>query len=427
MSKPNTFFRGSELPRLLVLLVILIFGLVYFWHVLTARDVPAVEPVVRADDPPRPVVPDQAPEFESVTDKTPVGLRDMAAYVTLLKRVEATPPDVQAGKGRRDVLYAHLWDNPAHFRGVPVHLLGTAFRSIRYESKKSRTGWLHEAWVVTTDSHPNPYVCIFEDPPKGFPLGAAISERVVFDGYFLKLMAYEARDTRRAAPLLIGRIGWTPGPTAQERGRGVRPQVPGWRWSSVSCSSSRSTAGSRDCAGLWHRRLDPRPRASVPPTRSPPRRWPDGSSRSPRCMNPTPMPKSPRAESAPLALWLRGRWAIGCPRMDPRPGHLWDGGIVAPMRDQERGGDGPILLLISLAPLASLTVTAATDRPSYSYWPARPHHLHRDEHQPYCRRSRRLRHESVTITRQGIEVWRMPGPMVCPTLALLLQPGQSRQ
>jgi hypothetical protein len=224
VSKPNPFFRGSELPRLLVLLVILIFGLDSLCHVLSVSDVPAFEPVVRAYVPPRPVVPDQAPEFESVTDKTPVGLRDMAAYVTLLKRVEATPPDALAGKGRRDILYAHLWDNPAHSRGVPVHLLGTAFRSIRYESKKSRTGWLHEAWVVTTDSHPNPYVCIFEDPPKGFPLGAEISERVVFDGYFLKLMAYEAHDVRRAAPLLIGRIGWTPGPTAHGGGRRVRPE-----------------------------------------------------------------------------------------------------------------------------------------------------------------------------------------------------------
>ena len=321
MSKLKTFFRGSELPRLLVLLVILIFGLIYFWHVLSARDVPAVEPVVRADDPPRPVVPDQAPEFESVTDKTPVGLRDMAAYVTLLKRVEATPPDALAGKGRRDVLYAHLWDNPAHSRGVPVHLLGTAFRSIRYESKKSRTGWLHEAWVVTSDSHPNPYVCIFEDPPKGFPLGAAISERVVFDGYFLKLMAYEARDmsARGAAPDRPDRLDAGPDGTGG-RPRGP-PRVPGWRWSSVSCWSSRSSAGSRDCVGLWHRRLDPRPRASVPPTRSPPRRWPDGSSRSPRSTNPTPSPKSPRAESASFAPWLRGRWAIGCPRMCPRAGH----------------------------------------------------------------------------------------------------------
>ena len=33
----------------------------------------------------------------------------------------------------------------------------------------------------------------------------------------------------------------------------------------------------------------------------------------------------------------------------------------------------------------------------------------------------------VTITRQAIEVWRMPDLGVCPALALLLQPGQSRQ
>jgi hypothetical protein len=35
---------------------------------------------------------------------------------------------------------------------------------------------------------------------------------VVFNGYFLKLMRYQAGDVPRAAPLLVGRIGWTPRP-----------------------------------------------------------------------------------------------------------------------------------------------------------------------------------------------------------------------
>ena len=47
-------------------------------------------------------------------------------------------------------------------------------------------------------SHPDatkyPYSCVFEDAPDGFPLGADVFERVVFNGYFLKIMKYEAGD-----------------------------------------------------------------------------------------------------------------------------------------------------------------------------------------------------------------------------------------
>jgi hypothetical protein len=82
---------------------------------------------------------------------------------------------------------------------------------------------------------------------------------------------------------------------------------------------------------------------------------------------------------------------------------------------------------ISLAPQASLTVSAATDRPSYRIGqPVRitftetntgPNAVGVDVCGPI----------PVTITRQGIEVWRMSGPMAYPVPALLLQPGRSRQ
>jgi len=100
---------------------------------------------------------------------------------------------------------------------VPVHLLGTAERIISYEWKKSPKGRLYEAWIITHESQGHPYCCVFEDLPKGLPLGPGVSERVVFNGYFLKQVRYLAgRDIARAAPVLIGRIGWTPGHTRRE-------------------------------------------------------------------------------------------------------------------------------------------------------------------------------------------------------------------
>ncbi len=113
---------------------------------------------------------------------------------------------------RRDVVLAHLWQNPQLYRGIPIHLLGTANRVLRYPSKLAKTGWLYEAWVITPETTRLPYVCVFEDVPEGFPIGPNVSERVVFNGYFLKIMKYQAADVTRGAPVLVGRIGWERAP-----------------------------------------------------------------------------------------------------------------------------------------------------------------------------------------------------------------------
>jgi hypothetical protein len=210
-----------------------------------------------AGAPPAPIVPDSSPEFETVRDKTPLSFRDTAAYAQLLTRARETPAERLAAQSRRDVFLSHLYERPAHYRGVPIHLLGTAGRVARYESKLSRNGWLYEAWVVTPDSQGFPYVCVFEDPPRGFPIGADISERVVFDGYFLKLLAYRAGDKARVAPVLVGRLGWTP-PAA---GAGGSTRGPSF-WISLALAAMFLVSLMRWVAQL-RRFLAPRPRPSL--------------------------------------------------------------------------------------------------------------------------------------------------------------------
>jgi hypothetical protein len=211
------FFRGAELGRLLVLVAILIVGWALAWKYMHSRVAPPLDapgPAVRAALPR--AEPDSSPEFETVTDWTPIGLRDMAAYELLLRRARETGPDKLATQGRRDTAYTDLWERPERFRGVPIHLLGTARRIHSYDSKLSRTGRIYEAWVGTHESQNNPYVCVFEDLPKGMPVGPDTVERVVFNGYFLKEMRYLAgNDVKRGAPVLIGTIGWTPVETAK--------------------------------------------------------------------------------------------------------------------------------------------------------------------------------------------------------------------
>ncbi|MGO9465826.1 MAG: hypothetical protein ACLQIB_04110 [Isosphaeraceae bacterium] len=209
MERPSAFFRGSELPRLLILAAIMIGGWVLAWNYLQKRPEPAEAPPTVAGKP-EPVVPDRSPEFESVTDRTPISLRDNAAYSVLLARAREKSPSDLAAASRRDIFLPHLWETPAQYRGVPVHLLGAARQVLRYPSKLTPKGWLYEAWIFTPDATRVPYVCVFEDAPQGLPIGTNISERVVFNGYFLKVMKYQAGDVPRGAPVLIGRIGWSP-------------------------------------------------------------------------------------------------------------------------------------------------------------------------------------------------------------------------
>jgi hypothetical protein len=166
-----------------------------------------------------PIVPDRSPEFETVDDRTEIRLRDMAAYRKLIEQAEAQTPAELDRKSRRDVLSIQIWEQPDRYRGVPIHLLGTVLRVLTYESKLARSGRLYEAWMVTSDSQRNPYVCVFEDAPRGFPIGDNLSERVVFNGYFLKLMKYQSGKDLGfyVSPLLIGRIGWSGGAGAPRR------------------------------------------------------------------------------------------------------------------------------------------------------------------------------------------------------------------
>src|SRR3954451_2197063 len=183
----------------------------------------AVEPAPRAEARTEPVVPDRSEAFESVTDRTPMSFRDTAAYDLLLAKARGKAPAELAAESRRDIALTHLWERPELYRGVPVHLLGTAMRVIRFESKLSKTGWLYEAWVVTPDARKYPYTCVFEEPPPGFPIGTDVSERVVFNGYFLKLMKYQAGDVARGAPVLVGKLGWDPRPDPAPAAEGHRP------------------------------------------------------------------------------------------------------------------------------------------------------------------------------------------------------------
>ena len=270
MERPPGFFQGSELPRLLVLAVVMVVGWALVWHFAKKLPQPA-EPDLVATAKPEPIVADRSIEFETVTDRTPVGFRDDAAYALAPRRERATnrPPSWPA-VSRRDVSLPHLWQNPELYRGVPIHLLGTARRVLRYPSKLSQTGWIYEASIITPDATRNPFVCVFEEAPPGLPIGPNLSERVVFNGYFLKIWKYQAGDVARGAPLLVGRIGWDPREPASTGGDNST-----LRWSLIAIAGHvRDLPGTLGLSALpaVHRPagLAAPLRADLPPRRSMP-------------------------------------------------------------------------------------------------------------------------------------------------------------
>jgi hypothetical protein len=206
----------------------MVLGWALVWQFAKKRPQPA-EPELVATEKPEPIVADRSMEFETVTDRTAVGFRDDAAYALLLSRARDKSPAELAGVSRRDISLPHLWQNPELYRGVPIHLLGTARRVLRYPCKLTPSGWIYEASIITPDATRNPFVCMFEDAPAGLPIGPNLSERVVFNGYFLKIWKYQASDVARGAPLLIGRIGWDPRETTSSDGNNST-----LRWSLVA-------------------------------------------------------------------------------------------------------------------------------------------------------------------------------------------------
>ena len=208
-------FRGSELPRLMLLLGLAAVG--WAWYFLKGG--PRVEPppAARAADVPPPVVPDAGPGFAGVVDKEPPTTGDNPAYAELLRRARGKTPGELARISRREVMFAQLLDRPELYRGVPIRVDGTALRVMVIDGVSpalTPRRRLFQAWTITKDSMGYPFCLVTEDPPHDLAIGDDVNQRIYFDGYFLKLVAYQARDHSRFAPLLVGRIGKYGAPAA---------------------------------------------------------------------------------------------------------------------------------------------------------------------------------------------------------------------
>jgi hypothetical protein len=134
-------------------------------------------------------------------DDTPIGLADLAAYrVALASRSDESAPLVR---------FRDLWDRPEAYAGKPVTVEGRLARRF----KQPRLGDfppLVEAWVVSEVGDPFCVVFAEEDETNSLEIGSSVR----FSGTFLRRIKYQAGDTARIVPLIVG-----PGPPTLPSGR----------------------------------------------------------------------------------------------------------------------------------------------------------------------------------------------------------------
>ena len=206
-------FRGSELPKLILLAGVLIAG----WVVVFSVGLPSkpkakpVNPAI-AD---QPKLPPADPNLLGVIDKTPLGVRDEIPMEMLFARMRKDPAKL-AREARREVAPFDLWKTPKRYRGLPIRLEGYATQVYAHDDwdpSITPSGRLYEVWFVQEEHEERMYPCILfvDEVPKTLPGGRNLRERVAFEGYFLKLYHYKRADNKDyLAPMLIGRLVHVP-------------------------------------------------------------------------------------------------------------------------------------------------------------------------------------------------------------------------
>ena len=122
-------------------------------------------------------------------------------------------------------VYVDIYQHPELYQGRPVIMSGHVQRTVKSNASKNDFGieTICEAWLYTEDSQSNPTVVISTNFPEGFPIGEQAIDHVTVTGYIYRMYTYDARDTRRFAPLLIAHeIKWTPISDAAQKSSQLR-------------------------------------------------------------------------------------------------------------------------------------------------------------------------------------------------------------
>jgi hypothetical protein len=160
-------------------------------------------------------------ELTAVTDKTPLAAEEMFAYQRMLKWSMNETAAQMRKRAKKNIRFGELFQHPDKYRGklldIDVHIRQAV---VDNDLPKNELGLKRtfEVWGWNANSQPYSYVLVCAEVPRDMPLGERLTEEGRFEGYFLKLMAYEDHEGKhRSAPLLIGRLIWDPSPSAKTK------------------------------------------------------------------------------------------------------------------------------------------------------------------------------------------------------------------
>src|SRR5262249_39498868 len=151
-----------------------------------------------------------------VIDRRPIPSEDridppeeVKAYCLALTTAHATSSEAFANSARRDLTYAHLFEEPEKYRGEVVHYQGRLKRVRQFDAPEFIRDYLpviYECWLFDLKVYgANPLGVLVTELPRGVPVKEQLDIPVTVDGYFFKRWRYQAGDGWRDAPLLIGR------------------------------------------------------------------------------------------------------------------------------------------------------------------------------------------------------------------------------
>lgn len=178
---------------------------------------------VAHDDPPAPAAadgffPGVDPQwFQAVKDDTAVRSAEHAALAHLVDLLHTTAADQLDQAARTDVTFAQLYQQPPAYRGQLVRLTGQVRRADWIRAPRNDAGIerLAELWLQPDGAPANPLAVYCLELPPSFPQGVQLTEPVVVSGFFFKRWLYNARDTLRTTPLLVGKtVTWRREPPA---------------------------------------------------------------------------------------------------------------------------------------------------------------------------------------------------------------------